>query len=119
MGKEQDIETGGFMQRSNVEQRSKRYVARQFVSDFEIEGPVMSDGNSVTERSVGIVKFYNDDKGFGFCRRENGAADVFIHANELRRSGVSVPVKPGDRLEFDAVAVPGKGPKAQNIKTLA
>jgi len=106
------------MRWSPLDKRSTRYAARQCVSDIEIEGIPMSNVDSPTERSWGIVKFYNDDKGFGFCRRENGASDVFIHANELRRSGITLPVKAGDKLEFDAVAVPGKGPKAVSIKLL-
>lgn len=106
------------MRWSSVDQRSTRYAARQYVSDVETEGPLMSMPGE-TERSVGVVKFYNDDKGFGFCQREDGASDVFVHANELRRCGITPPIKKGDRLEFVAEAVPGKGPKAVSIKLLS
>ena len=106
------------MRWSSVDQRSSRYAARQYVSDIETEGLPMSNVPSDTERSIGIVKFYNDDKGFGFCQREDGASDVFVHANELRRCGISPPIKKGDRLEFVAETVPGKGPKATSIVKL-
>ena len=113
------------MRNSHVDKRSNRYAARQFVSDVEyepVEGFVVgteTNGNSVTERSQGTVKFFNGEKGFGFVRRENNAPDVFIHANELKRSGIEGGVKTGDRLEFDVTAVDGKGPKASNIRMIA
>ena len=101
-----------------MDRRSTRDAARQFVSDIETEGvAVMTDSGSV-ERAVGVVKFYNSEKGFGFARREGGAVDVFIHANALKRSGIEDPVKTGDKLEFDVVPVDGKGPKASQIKLL-
>ena len=111
------------MRNSHVDKRSNRYAARQFVSDVEhepVEGFVVgTETNGVVERSQGTVKFFNGEKGFGFCRRENNASDVFIHANELKRSGIEGGVKTGDRLEFDVTAVEGKGPKASAIKLIA
>jgi CspA family cold shock protein len=105
---------------SHVDRRSTRYAARQFVSDIETEGVAVmtNEGNGTIERTRGIVKFYNSEKGFGFARRENGASDVFIHANALKRSGIEGPVKTGDKLEFDVLPVDGKGPKANNIRLL-
>ena len=114
------------MRNSHVDQRSNRYAARQFVSDIEYpptEGlPLMSEPNGNTtapERAQGIVKFFNLEKGFGFARRENGASDVFIHANALKRSGIENGVQTGERLEFDVIPVAEKGPKAANIKRIA
>lgn len=104
------------MRRSQVDKRSNRYVAKQSLSDFEYgQEKSMSE---VNERSQGSVKFFNKDKGFGFCKRGNGG-DVFIHANELKRSGIYTDVKTGDLLEFDVVAVNGKGPKGINIKVVS
>ena len=37
----------------------------------------------------GQVKFFNEQKGFGFAVPDSGAADVYIHASALRRSGLS------------------------------
>ena len=37
----------------------------------------------------GTVKFYNDQKGFGFIEPEDGSKDVFVHATALERAGMS------------------------------
>ena len=37
----------------------------------------------------GTVKFYNDQKGFGFIQPDNGDKDVFVHATALERAGMS------------------------------
>lgn len=78
----------------------------------------MSVGSA--ERSNGVVKFYNGEKGYGFIRRDGGAPDVFLHSKALKRSGISGGVKTGDSLEFDAMPTEGgRGPKAENIKLLS
>lgn len=71
--------------------------------------------NGGYERIEGVVKFFNEVKGFGFARREKGG-DVFIHANELRRSNFDGLPQTGDKLVFDVIPVEGKGGKAANIK---
>ena len=47
----------------------------------------------------GTVKFYNDQKGFGFIQPETGGADVFVHATALERSGMS-GLAEGQKVEF-------------------
>ena len=47
----------------------------------------------------GKVKFFNDQKGFGFIMPDNGSGDVYIHASALRRSGV-LALEPEQRLRF-------------------
>jgi CspA family cold shock protein len=39
--------------------------------------------------AIGKVKFYNENKGFGFLIPEDGGKDVFVHANELKQSGMT------------------------------
>jgi len=40
------------------------------------------------EMQKGTVKFYNDQKGYGFIAPENGSVDVFVHATALQRGGL-------------------------------
>jgi CspA family cold shock protein len=47
----------------------------------------------------GKVKFFNDQKGFGFVMPDNGGGDVYVHASALRRSGV-MALNPEQRIRF-------------------
>jgi len=38
--------------------------------------------------NTGTVKFYNDQRGFGFIQPEDGSRDVFVHATALERAGM-------------------------------
>ncbi|MFN4162934.1 MAG: cold-shock protein [Ferrovibrio sp.] len=49
---------------------------------------------------TGIVKFYNDQKGFGFIQPEDGSKDVFVHATALERAGMSA-LQEGQKVSFD------------------
>ncbi len=49
---------------------------------------------------TGTVKFYNDQKGFGFIAPENGGNDVFVHATALERAGMRSLVE-GQKVSFD------------------
>jgi len=74
----------------------------------------MSAANGV--RLNGAVKFYNEDRGFGFIKRDDGQDDVFVHVTSLRASKVRDLVE-GDRVTFELVDGPkGKGHRAANVK---
>ena len=47
----------------------------------------------------GKIKFFNDQKGFGFVMPDNGAGDIYLHASALRRSGVQA-VEPDQRIRY-------------------
>ena len=47
----------------------------------------------------GKVKFFNDQKGFGFVMPDSGSGDIYLHASALRRSGVQV-VEPDQRIRY-------------------
>lgn len=49
---------------------------------------------------TGTVKFYNDQKGYGFIAPDNGEKDVFVHATALERAGMS-SLAEGDKVSFD------------------
>lgn len=71
------------------------------------------------QRLQGVVKFFHSERGFGFVKRDDGGGDVFIHANELKRSGIMDDLESGDRIEFELQPVPNKGAKAVAIKLIA
>ena len=68
-------------------------------------------------RTAGTVKWFNDQKGFGFITPEGGAKDCFVHHSAIQADGFK-SLSEGDRVEFDMVEEP-KGPKAQNVTRVA
>jgi len=49
---------------------------------------------------VGTVKFYNDQKGYGFIQPDDGSKDVFVHATALERAGMRA-LREGQKVSFD------------------
>jgi CspA family cold shock protein len=49
---------------------------------------------------TGTVKFYNDQKGYGFIAPDNGGKDVFVHATALQRAGL-MGLNEGQKVSFD------------------
>jgi CspA family cold shock protein len=49
---------------------------------------------------TGTVKFYNDQKGFGFIQPDDGSKDVFVHATALERAGMRGLVE-GQKVAFE------------------
>lgn len=67
-------------------------------------------------RQTGTVKFYNEEKGFGFIKPDGGGADVFVHVSAIERSGLG-PLTQGARISFETEPDKrGKGPKAVNLQ---
>ena len=60
----------------------------------------------------GIVKWFNERKGFGFLSREDGE-DVFVHYSSIQGSGFK-SLAEGQSVEFDVQDGP-KGPQAANV----
>ena len=64
--------------------------------------------------ATGIVKWFNDAKGFGFITVDGESKDVFVHHSAIQASGFrSLPE--GQKVEFDIVAGQ-KGPAAENVR---
>jgi CspA family cold shock protein len=51
----------------------------------------------------GTVKFFNDQKGFGFVRPDDGGKDVFVHISAVERAGMRA-LNEGQKIAFDVVA---------------
>ena len=58
--------------------------------------------------NTGTVKFYNDQKGFGFIQPDNGEKDVFVHATALERAGIR-GLNEGQKVKFDTRNDPRTG----------
>ncbi len=65
--------------------------------------------------ATGKVKWFNDDKGFGFIEQEGGD-DVFVHFSAIAGDGYR-SLNEGDEVEFDVVE-DDKGPRAANVKII-
>jgi len=61
----------------------------------------------------GTVKWFNNEKGFGFLVREDGGKDCFVHHTAIQGEGYR-SLNEGDRVEFEETQGP-KGPAAQNV----
>jgi CspA family cold shock protein len=64
------------------------------------------------ERVSGTVKWFNDDKGFGFIERQGGA-DVFVHHSSIKMEGFK-SLKEGQKVTME-VTQGQKGPQAENV----
>ena len=64
------------------------------------------------ERVTGTVKWFNDDKGFGFIEREGGQ-DVFVHHTAIQMEGFK-SLKEGQKVSME-VTQGQKGPQAENV----
>ena len=64
----------------------------------------------------GPVKWFNDQKGFGFITPEGGGADLFVHFSAIQGDGFKTLTE-GQTVEFDPADGP-KGPQAANVRGL-
>ena len=64
---------------------------------------------------IGVVKWFNNDKGYGFIKRETGE-DVFVHHTAIQSNGFR-SLQEGQSVQFNVVKGP-KGWQAENVQAL-
>jgi CspA family cold shock protein len=72
----------------------------------------LKEANTMSEREIGTVKWFSNNKGYGFIEREEGA-DVFVHFSAIEADGYR-SLEEGQRVEFTIEQGP-KGPQAANV----
>jgi CspA family cold shock protein len=64
--------------------------------------------------AMGTVKWFNDDKGYGFITPEDGGKDLFVHHSAIQSEGFR-SLAEGAKVSYEAEQGP-KGPNAANVK---
>ena len=67
--------------------------------------------------ATGIVKWFNDDKGYGFITPDDGGKDLFVHHSGVAGEGFK-SLAEGAKVEFEP-SQGQKGPQATNVRALA
>ena len=65
----------------------------------------------------GVVKWFNDARGYGFIAKEDGSGDVFVHYRNISSGGRHKTLRDGDLVEFD-VENTQRGPQALNVTSI-
>lgn len=73
----------------------------------------------MSDKETGFVKWFNDDKGYGFISRDNGEDDVFVHFRSIKtpNGGGRRTLVEGQRVEFKVSKGP-KGLQAEDVTAL-
>jgi CspA family cold shock protein len=89
---------------------------------FFYERPIMRGGflsipgQEDHAMASGTVKWFNEQKGFGFITQDNGP-DVFVHYSAIEETGFK-SLNEGDQVQFEVVPGP-KGPQAKSVKKVS
>lgn len=75
----------------------------------------MPDISESEEREIGRVKWFDEEKGFGFIGREGGE-DAFVHRSEILSEGYNA-LEEGQEVEF-SISHNEKGPKAHDVDVI-
>jgi CspA family cold shock protein len=66
--------------------------------------------------AIGTVKWFNNEKGYGFIAPQDGSADVFAHYSAIESNGYR-SLEENQQVEFEVTQGP-KGPQAEHIRPL-
>ena len=100
-----------------------RHLFDEFFLDFDRSGHVPTEPENGSnpifnlrklEMQTGIVKWFNDTKGYGFITPDGGGEDLFAHFSEIKASGFKT-LKENQRVTFEVTTGP-KGKQAANIQ---
>ncbi len=70
----------------------------------------------MSNKTLGLAKWFNEEKGFGFLTQNNGGADVFVHFRAIASEGFKTLTE-GQKVSFD-VEQGQKGLQAANVVSL-
>jgi CspA family cold shock protein len=105
---EPDVSTDGAMTLSGADDEHRDEWARQSGSREKLL--------KEKKMTLGTVKWFNAEKGFGFIAPDDGSPDVFAHYSAIATSGYK-SLDENQKVEFDLAQGP-KGPQAENIRPL-
>ncbi|OQY11517.1 MAG: hypothetical protein B6I30_06610 [Desulfobacteraceae bacterium 4572_187] len=91
------------------------FAGKPFTPPARTRGQKRNFPKANQKRETGVVKFYNDEKGFGFIKREGGK-DLFVHINRVKKSKYQ-GLEKGDQVDF-VVGKGYQGPEAQSVTVL-
>ncbi len=73
----------------------------------------------MSNQITGTVKWFSDQKGFGFIVPDNGGSDVFVHISAVQKAGMNT-LREGQKISFELQRDPKKGKdSAANLKNAA
>jgi CspA family cold shock protein len=70
-------------------------------------------GSIMSQRMMGVVKWFSPEKGYGFITPENGTPDIFVHYSAIQGAGYRT-LDEGTKVEFEVV----EGPKGKQASTV-
>jgi cold shock protein len=94
-----------------IEERSSAHVRADLGGDRRLPAKERR-----TRMATGIVKWFNDAKGFGFITQDGGGEDVFCHHTAIQSDGFRTLAE-GQKVEFEVARGP-KGLQAQNVRPI-
>jgi CspA family cold shock protein len=90
--------------------------ANSFRRPLVMETAFLLTLNNGVTTMMGKVKWFNDTKGFGFIKPDEGAKDVFVHMSALQKAGIRTLVE-DQRVSFEIQSSP-KGLNAVNVSVI-